>query len=314
MISCTEFIPLYSEFFKFLEAKGGREAVLEYWYHVSDKGLGDKTNPNSLISFVERDGGLEGAVHYFDHTLAEEACDVLRITDLKNGYYYECMRHCPSRGMLNALEHVEPYHNYCEHCDVIYARVLNQYGLEFEMDLANIDKAACTSLIYAKGNRPENFDAIDDSKIVVDLKPEDNKYLHRDFHLSGDLALQYCGDTFGEEGVLEFLQNYTKHFYSPQIKDIKDRGLIAIKEWIEHNYEVEEASELLHTELTENKLMVTVDYSPVIAYMRSLNQEPSIYYIEETRTLYKTIAEECGLDFVLDYYEENGACRFMFSK
>ena len=28
MISCTEFIPLYSEFFKFLEKRGGHDAVM----------------------------------------------------------------------------------------------------------------------------------------------------------------------------------------------------------------------------------------------------------------------------------------------
>ena len=31
MISCTEFIPLYSELFAFLERIGGYDAVLDYW-------------------------------------------------------------------------------------------------------------------------------------------------------------------------------------------------------------------------------------------------------------------------------------------
>ena len=30
MISCTEFIPLYSEFFKYLDKDGGHDAVMEY--------------------------------------------------------------------------------------------------------------------------------------------------------------------------------------------------------------------------------------------------------------------------------------------
>ena len=56
MISCTEFIPLYSEFFKFIESKGGHDAVVRYWEYISDYSIGDKTNPNSLISFVEKYG------------------------------------------------------------------------------------------------------------------------------------------------------------------------------------------------------------------------------------------------------------------
>ncbi len=31
MISCTEFIPAYSELFKFLHERGGREAVVKFW-------------------------------------------------------------------------------------------------------------------------------------------------------------------------------------------------------------------------------------------------------------------------------------------
>ena len=56
MISCTEFIPLYSEFFKFMEARGGHEAVVRYWERISDSSIGDKSNPNSLISFMEQYG------------------------------------------------------------------------------------------------------------------------------------------------------------------------------------------------------------------------------------------------------------------
>ena len=41
MISCTEFIPAYSELFKFLEKKGGTQAVLEFWNFFADAFLID---------------------------------------------------------------------------------------------------------------------------------------------------------------------------------------------------------------------------------------------------------------------------------
>ena len=31
MISCTEFIPAYSEFFKYIDRKSGRQAVYDFW-------------------------------------------------------------------------------------------------------------------------------------------------------------------------------------------------------------------------------------------------------------------------------------------
>ena len=37
VISCTEFIPAYSELFKFLYAQGGRQAVLDFWICHSER-------------------------------------------------------------------------------------------------------------------------------------------------------------------------------------------------------------------------------------------------------------------------------------
>ena len=92
------------------------------------------------------------------------------------------------------------------------------------------------------------------------------------------------------------------------------RGMVAIREKLERVYEIEEASEVLHTELTDGELVVTIDKSPVIAYMESLGQKPSKYYIEETRTVYGAIADGCDLGFELLYYNEDGGCRFRFFK
>ena len=325
MISCTEFIPLYSEFFKYLEAKGGADAVMKYWHHISDYSIGDLTNPNSLAYKCEKLGGFLGAKAYWGHTLTEEACDMLEICDNEKKFKYSHIRRCPSRGMLNSLEHIEPYHNYCEHCNVIYQRVLDKYGIIYERDHSKIDNAECASIFYEVGNKPdfdfknlteEDIEAFRSNEKIefVDLKSEDNKYLHRDFHLLGDLALKYCGEKLGEECVIEFLTAYTKNYYSPVIKRVKENGLSELAAWLEKLYEKEEASELLHTDLTDTDLTVTVDKSPVIEYMRSLGQQPSKYYIEETRTLYKVIAEECGLGFELEYYNEEGGTKFKFFK
>lgn len=315
MISCTEFIPFYSEFFKYLESRGGHDAVVAYWHYTSDTGVGNKNNPNSLISFLERaDTPFEGAMNYWNHTLTEEASDLYKVIDYEKKQAYSHMRHCPSRGRLNALEHVTPYYDYCEHCNVIYQRILSRYGLIMERDHSKIDNAECSSMLYEEGNRPD----VDDIKLplegrtVIDMKPEDNKYLHRDFHLSGDRIMKYCGAQFGDEEVVNLLTSYVRNYYAPLIKDIQARGLVALKEWIEHLYEVEEASDVLHTELTDDLLAVAIDKSPAIEHMRSLNQEPSKYYIEQTRTLYRVIAEACDMTFTMLYYDGDGATRLEF--
>lgn len=325
MISCTELIPLYSEFFKFLEKRGGHDAVVDYWIHISDTSIGDKTNPNSLASKCERLGGFEGAIAYWGHTLTEEACDLFEMKDEKSRVRYMHMRHCPSRGMLNSLSHVEPYYDYCSHCDLIYSRVLEKYGVVYERYKSGIDHAECRDIVYEKGNPPSfDFRAVTDEELkaragesgvtVTDMKSEDNKYLHRDFHLIGDNILKYCADRYGEGAVLEFLSDYARGYYSPVIERIRAYGLEALRGWIEGIYEVEEASELLQAELSENALTVRIVRSPVIEYMRSLGQAPSEYYIEQTRTLYAVIANECGYSFTLKYYNEDGGAEFTFAK
>ena len=71
---------------------------------------------------------------------------------------------------------------------------------------------------------------------------------------------------------------------------------------------------MLHTQLSENELRVRIDKCPVIAYARSLNQELSEYYIEQTRTLYDAIAQASGLGFRLEKYDQDGAAEFVFFK
>ena len=68
MISCTEFIPAYSELFKFLQQKGGKQAVVEFWEYLADRFL------DNLRSLVQ-ENGIRGCWLYLSHTLNVEAAD-----------------------------------------------------------------------------------------------------------------------------------------------------------------------------------------------------------------------------------------------
>ena len=66
MISCTEFIPAYSELFTYLEDQYGREEVDRFWKYLfvpDGKGI-------PLIGFVEREG-IAGCYSYWAGTLNE---------------------------------------------------------------------------------------------------------------------------------------------------------------------------------------------------------------------------------------------------
>ena len=143
MIPCTEFIPAYSELFAFLERKGGRQAVFDFWFYLSDRFLGN------LKSLVE-ENGIRGCWLYWSHTLNEEAADFTMELDEEAGEFRIDMHHCPSMGRLLELKHVEPYYDYCRHCDVLYRRVLEPLGYEYTVDLSRCHEAACSLVVKRK--------------------------------------------------------------------------------------------------------------------------------------------------------------------
>jgi hypothetical protein len=143
MISCTEFIPAYSELFKYLDERGGHAEVEKFWAYLSDKFL---DNLRELAAAK----GLRGCWEYWSHTLNEEAADFEMVLDEEQGFFSITMHNCPSKGRLLKLKHVKPYYDYCGHCDLLYRRVLEPLGFEYEYDISRVDKAACSIIIRKK--------------------------------------------------------------------------------------------------------------------------------------------------------------------
>jgi len=137
MIGCTDFIPAYSELFKTLERLGGVEAVEDFWHYLSESFL---TNLKSLVE----QHGIRGCWLYWTHTLNEEAADFTMELDEDLGEFRILMHHCPSKSRLLDCAHVEPYHDYCRHCDVLYRDILEPLGYQYEFDPSGCDEARCS--------------------------------------------------------------------------------------------------------------------------------------------------------------------------
>ena len=140
MISCTEFIPAYSELFKTLDRLGGVSAVEGFWGYLSATFL-------SNLRDLAAEHGLRGCWLYWSRTLNEEAADFTMELDEEGGFFRITMHHCPSKGRLLAATHFEPYADYCRHCDVLYRNVLEPLGFDYETDLSRCAHAACSVTI-----------------------------------------------------------------------------------------------------------------------------------------------------------------------
>jgi hypothetical protein len=146
MISCTEFIPAYSEGFKYFEMIGGRSELEKFWSYLSDLYFKD-----TLTKLVSAEG-LEGCNTYWAHSLNEEAADFKMVLDEIRGEFTIDMIKCPSKGMLNELTYMEPYHSYCDHCPALYRPIIERVGYKYDEDLSNCQNATCKVKISIKND------------------------------------------------------------------------------------------------------------------------------------------------------------------
>ena len=309
MISCTEFIPAYSELFTFIEEKHGRDEVDRFWKYLFEpdgKGI-------PLINFVQK-SGIRGCWDYWKGTLNEEAADFTMYLNEKAGWYLNVMHHCPSKGRLLELKEtlgIEPYHDYCLHCDS-YRMAAEKVGLKYIYNFNGVDHAACSMLVYD----PKVFDGrviIDENTEIMDRKASQNEYFHRDFHSSLNMGVEYLGKNYGEAELREYLRQYTLHVYCRELEKIRAEGLTALRDRIKETYRLEHAEDVLETRLDGDTLDVRVSSCPAVSHLKATGREVSEWYPQTTTAVMQTIADECGLQFIMgDYDCETGAASYRF--
>lgn len=313
MISCTEFIPSYSELFSWLEEHYGRSEVDRFWKYLFEpdgKGI-------PLINHVQEEG-IRGCFTYWAGSLNEEAADFAMYLNEKRGYFLIEMHHCPSKGRLLQMKEeigIVPYHDYCLHCDC-YRAAVEKMGLKYIFNFAGVDRAACSILIYD----PKVFDGrviLDENTEVMERKASENEYFHRDFHSSMNMGIHYVGEHYGMEGVCSYLTQYTNHVYRAVMQDMRQTGLEALREKIADTYRKEKAEDALVADLSEdgNHLQITVNYCPAVRHLKATGRSVSKWYRYTTEIVMKTLAESAGITFSMDsYHEKTGAASYHFCK
>ena len=311
MISCTEFIPSYSELFTYLEDKHGREEVTRFWKYLFEP-TGDGI---PLINYVKKEG-IRGCFSYWAGTLNEEAADFTMYLNEKAGWFMNVMHQCPSKGRLLKLKDeigITPYHDYCLHCDS-YRSAVEKIGLKYIYNFQGIDHAACSMLIYD----PEVFDGrviVDENTVIMDRKASENEYFHRDFHSSMNMGIHYVGENYGMDAVREYLTRYTNNVYSKVIEDIKIRGLQAIADKIQDTYTKEKASDALVLDMTDDTLNVSILYCPAVKHLHSTGRVVTKWYRYTTEIVMEVLAAAAGYRFTMESYdEETGAAKYSFAK
>ena len=332
MISCTEFIPAYSELFKYIDETSGRQAVYDFWKDLF------KPENHPLNHLIPKFGKLRACWKNWYVVFTEEACDNTMLYNEDEGWWLGCMHHCPSKGRFEKLDYMQPFEEYCKHCDS-YEIVLNKYGLKHCMDYRANEQAKCRCVIYD----PEKFQgdpqAILDTMYQCDQEgckfqedpskcpmnhpgtktlhttSEAYTYLHPDFHNSLVRGVQFIAEHYGEQGLREYLTKFTLAFHKPLLAKIKVKGLSAIADYLRWLYDTEQAPDALKLTETEDALDVEIAYCPAVKHLLSRDIVPHESFEATTSVVYDVIAKESGFGFeMLSYDHATGAASFRFFK
>lgn len=311
MISCTDFIPAYSELFSFLDENYGRGEVEKFWEYLfkpDGKGI-------PLINFAKKDG-LRGCWNYSNGTLSEEAADCTRYFSESNGWIKNEMHYCPSKGRLLELEReigLVPYYGYCDHCNY-YQASYNEVGLMQIRDHTHVDEAKCTSITID----PKKFNRMMDLRDNVEkleIRAKEKEYFHPDFHSSMNMGIDYVAKVHGEDILEKYLIRYTNNVYVKTIAAMKEDALSALEALIRGTYDREHAPDAITLEKTDSTLTVTVAYCPAVKHLKKTGRVVSEYFSASTEVVMRTLAEHGALDFeMLSYDAETGAAKYEFKK
>lgn len=141
MISARDFVLSYSEWFFYIADHYGDEAVEDLWAAISDEFL------VWLRELIE-EKGFDGMAEHWSRTLKEELadCDII----CENNEFRIKMHSCPSVGMIRDARHIKKYPKYCKHCEVLYGRIIEDYGFAFRIDYIDTEKGICEIIVKKK--------------------------------------------------------------------------------------------------------------------------------------------------------------------
>lgn len=139
----------------------------------------------------------------------------------------------------------------------------------------------------------------------MERKAADNEYLHQDFHGCLSVGLEYLRENFGEDAVRNYLKVFTQRYYAPMIEEIKQKGLIVLKEYFEEMYQAEGGK--VKIDFTPDELVLHIEACPAVIHMRENSYPVSSMWSETSKTVNETLCE--GTPFaaeLVEYDEETG--------
>lgn len=148
---------------------------------------------------------------------------------------------------------------------------------------------------------------------VFERRASENKYLHRDFHISMNMLMEYICDKFGEEALTEYLRTFSREFHKQRKKNLVENGLEVLRDYFEKVYADEEWD--IEITIADGELKLMQKACPGISHIRKNGFSPIPQYIETYTTVYEELCRETPFEYeMLDFNNDTGACIQIFRR
>lgn len=137
--------------------------------------------------------------------------------------------------------------------------------------------------------------------------------VHKDFHKVTSMIIQYIRENYGEKVLRSFFEQIAVVIYKPLIERINKNGLVEMKKHVERTFLLEEGE--VKSVYKDNKLNFHVTKCPAITHMNDKGFKVDKDFCKmATEIVNKTIAQNCGYNFLVEFDQKNGRCVQKFWK
>lgn len=148
---------------------------------------------------------------------------------------------------------------------------------------------------------------------VIERRASDNKYLHRDFHISMNMLMEYISREYGPIALTEYLAQFSREFHSKRKECLQNDDLGCLEKYFRDVYEKEEWP--VDIEFKGDKLIISQDSCPGLSYLLKNGHKPVEQYIETYTTIYRTLCQDTPFEYVMDSFDsDTGKCRQRFQR
>jgi hypothetical protein len=141
---------------------------------------------------------------------------------------------------------------------------------------------------------------------VLDCRPGDHDYLHRDFHGALCFSIRYLDERFGPQATEQYLREVGQNTYRGLVSALKAEGLDAMERHWREVFTKEEGSFRIHRE--GGALVLVVEECPAISHLKRTGQLFTDRYCETTVVVNRTVCGKAGFESSCVYEPGQGRC------